>query len=237
MKRLLIMQIALFSFVLGTAIAFTAEINPYACIAGVGAAMTAVACIGTGTVNSFGINMTAGYAGPNGTSDNIGGTSGIIYGAATSLFTAAGITEPLAYTVATTMVEMAENADDFVFATGGRFWEFYTTENTGKLTYKEQGDMDGKSYKPEGEIFYPGDELSFMGFMRWAKNQKFIFIIPMANGVMHQVGTRAFPASFTGEWESATNSAGVKGAKMKFTTAVVSGPMIYTGAVSLTPAV
>lgn len=183
---------------------------------------------------AIGISMTT-FTAP--TSDNIGGGQGRIYVAPVSTFTAAGITEPAAYDDATTLAEMAENADDFVFATGGCFYEVYSTENTNKLSYKEQGDIDGKSYKPEGEIFIPGDDLNTMGLARWMKNQKWIILDPMANGVVHQIGTRAFPAHLIGEWESATNSAGVKGLKIKFTTAVASGPMIYTGIISLTPAV
>lgn len=165
--------------------------------------------------------------------DNIGGTTGTGYIAEISTFTT--ITEPVDYLSATTFTELAENDTAFVFATGGRFYEVYITPNKGKLDYKEQGEEDGKSYKPEGEIFVPGDDIATMGFLGWMKNQKFIILKKMANKRVHQIGTKDAPATLVGEWTSATNSSGVKGSTIKYSTAYASTPIIYTQAIQLTP--
>lgn len=167
--------------------------------------------------------------------DNIGGTTGTGYIAEISTFTT--ITEPVEYSTAVSFTELAENDTPFVFATGGRFYECYITPNKGKLDYKEQGEEDGKSYKPEGEIFVPGDDIATMGFLTWMKNNKFILLKKMANKRVHQIGTKDAPCTLVGEWTSATNSSGVKGSTIKYSTAYASGPIIYTAAISLTPAV
>ncbi len=51
MKRIQLMQLVLFSFVLGTAIAFTGGLNPYACIAGTAGATITLSLIGLGASN------------------------------------------------------------------------------------------------------------------------------------------------------------------------------------------
>lgn len=239
-KFLALITLFIFSALVGGAASFVAEnvyqvnLDPAPFVAGafvVGLTLDYFKMIPT---NVLSITMQS-FSAP--TSDNIGGTTGTAYMAEVSTFTTAGLTAPVAYDAATTFTEMAENASIFVFSTGGRFWEVYITANTGKLMYKEQGDEDGRSYKPEAEIFYPGDDIAAMGMMRWMKNQKWVVLLKAPNGRVHQIGTREAPARLVGEWESATNSSGVKGMKIKVSTSYASGPIIYTASIPLTAAV
>ncbi len=169
--------------------------------------------------------------GPDGTEDNIGGTKKVIYVAIKSDFTT--ITEPVSFTTATTFAELAENTVAFTFVATKHFWKIYCTADTGKLMYKEQGEEDGKSYEAELEFFYPGSKAAAMGFMRYAKNNQWIVIVPLADGTMHQLGTADFPANIAGEFDSSNNKGGRRGTKFKVSVAVASGPIIYTGAVAL----
>lgn len=237
-KFLALINILTFALLLGGAASFTADMAFHASINPVNFAAGSIFIGGIlNHYNMLPINVAAITMSniTKSAGDNIGGTTGTGYIAEISTFTT--ITEPVEYSAATSFTELAENDTPFVFATGGRFYECYITPNKGKLDYKEQGEEDGKSYKPEGEIFVPGDDIATMGFLTWMKNNKFILLKKMANKRVHQIGTKDAPCTLVGEWTSATNSSGVKGSTIKYSTAYASGPIIYTAAISLTPAV
>lgn len=173
--------------------------------------------------------------GPNGQEDNLGGSQQKVYYAPLRDFETIQAPEPLA--TATTDAELVNISTDHVFKTGKMFLTMYTTEDQGMADYEVQGDPDGKSVKPVAKVFYPGAEEAILAFMAKAKNDQFIFLLPLADGKVLQIGSEQFPARISPKWTSATNSGGVRGAEIEITQIVASSPVIYSGTISTTPAV
>ena len=173
--------------------------------------------------------------GPNGQEDNLGGSQQIVYYAPIRDFDT--IIAPVPLATATTDAELVNISTDHIFSTGKMFLTAYTTEDKGELDYEVQGDPDGFSVKPVAKFFYPGAKEEILAFIAKAKNDQFIFMFPLADGTVLQVGSEQFPARIKPKWNSATNSAGVRGAEIEVTQIVASSPVIYSGVISTTPAV
>lgn len=160
------------------------------------------------------INYT-NMAGPNGQADNMGGTTQRVYIAPIADFLA--IQKPVSNP--TTFAAKSEITTAHTFAVGKGFFKAYCTEDKGKADAKSQGDTDGKSFKTEGEFFYPGSLADAHGFASICKNDKFIILVEMpdsdTNGYL-QVGTEMFPAHIEPEFTSAQNASGVRGYMFKY---------------------
>lgn len=137
--------------------------------------------------------------------------------------------------VATTIADIGVIEDDHTFKTGKCFKKCYCTEDKGKGTDKVQGERDGRSYKSQYEIFVPGADVGTFGFTNQSKNDQFIFMAIMPDGVQRQIGTEDFPAEIVGEFETGTNASGIRG--VKFMIEAMSPRLYtYTGVISYTAA-
>lgn len=172
--------------------------------------------------------------GPDGNEDNMGGTTQRAFLASINDFLS--IKTPVSNP--TTFAEKCEIDGAHTFKTGKCFKKIYCTMDKGKLDLKSQGEIDGKSFKIEGEIFYPGSKSDAHGFAAQAKNDNFMLLIEHPDSEINghlQVGTEKFPAKISPEFTTATNSSGVKGFTFKFE-AMASILNVYKNTITLTPA-
>ncbi len=176
----------------------------------------------------------ANMAGPAGQDDNMGGTTQRVFFAPIADF--ALIKKPIPSPVS--FADVSKIVAAHTFLTGKCFKTIYCTMDKGKLDAKGQGDTDGKSYKMEGELFYPGSLAEAHGFASKVKNENLIVLTEMpdsdVNGYM-QVGSEMFPCKISPEFTSATNASGVRGYTFKYE-AMTPTVFVYTAAVSITPA-
>lgn len=170
---------------------------------------------------------------PDGTADNMGGTTQRCYFAPISAF--ASIKTP---TVSTTLADIVKIIIAHTFNTGKCFNTSYITMDKGQLQSEPQGETDGKSLKQKFTFFYPGSKAEAHGFAAQCKNDNFIFLIEKpdsATSGYEQVGTEMFPAKITPKFDTGTNSSGVRGYTFEVE-AMTDKQYIYTAAISTTPA-
>ena len=176
------------------------------------------------------------FAGPVGQFENMGGTTQRVFYASIGDFLA--IQKPVSNPA--TFAEKSAISTAHTFKTGKCFKKIYCTMNKGKVDAKGQGETDGKSLKQEAEIFYPGSSAELHGFMGAVKNDSFVFLFETPDtddtGEYLQVGTEQFPAKFTGEYTTATNSEGVRGYNCKIES-MTRIQYVYSAAVTVVPAV
>jgi hypothetical protein len=170
---------------------------------------------------------------PDGTKNNMGG--------ATSRFLFAPLTDflliktPIAVPV--TLGDLVKIVDPHTFDVGKGFLRAYCTEDRGKYELKSQGDRDGKSFRGEGEFFFPGNLADAHGLADQAKNDKFIGLMEVPdsadNGYL-QMGNEMFPMSIDPEFTIGTNASGTRGYLFKFSFNT-DKQYLYTGTVTLKP--
>jgi hypothetical protein len=166
-------------------------------------------------------------SGPDGTTDNMGGILQKVYAAPIRYFDSI----KKVATSPTTLAGLVDITDTHTFLTDMGFHKFYCTQDKGMVDAEPQGDRDGRSYKQDAKFFYPGSDSELHGFASMAKNDRFIFLAPMVDGTLMQIGTEDFPAEILGKFTTATNSGGVRG--YEFTVSSM-GPRnyIYKGTVT-----
>lgn len=152
---------------------------------------------------------------PAGQDDNMGGLTQRVYFAPIADF--AIIQKPVANP--TTFEAKSEILTAHTFAVGKGFATAYCTMDKGKFDAKSQGDTDGKSFKLEGEFFYPGSKSKAHGLASAAKNDNFIILVEMPDSDVEghiQVGSEMFQAKIEPEFTAAQNSSGVRGYVFKY---------------------
>jgi len=177
------------------------------------------------------------FDGPDGQSDNPGGTAGFFYYAPKRYFDpSGGITKPADIGASgATLADLARNSDDFTFLTGKGFHKMYVTFNTGDLEAARQGELDGYSFMNKFKGFIPGFEDRLLGFWRVAKNDRFLCLFPMADRVYLQYGDDFFDCYLNAsKIGTATNSAGHRGTDIE-AQVQASGVYIYDGAIVTYP--
>lgn len=176
----------------------------------------------------------ANMPGPAGQDDNMGGTTQRLYFAPIADFLS--IKKPI--TTPVTFADVSKIVTAHTFLTGKCFSAIYCTMDKGKIDAKGQGEVDGKSYKMDGEFFYPGSLAQAHGLASRIKNESLILLTEMpdsdVNGYM-QTGSEMFPAKIEPEFTSATNASGVRGYTFKYH-AMTPTVFVYTAAISITPA-
>lgn len=172
--------------------------------------------------------------GPNGTEDNVGGTIDRLYYAPKSYFTTIQDTDENLST-ATTFAELSEINTAHVFAAGKGFHTMYNTQDSGSIEYTRVGERDGFTMKGVAKFFYPGSKSEMLGWIRQAKNDQFIFLFPLPDGVVHQGGSTLFAALLSPEkFSTGTNGGGRRGTEFQVEW-FCSGPILYKAAISLYP--
>ncbi|MFA9220545.1 MAG: hypothetical protein ACEQSL_05100 [Sediminibacterium sp.] len=172
--------------------------------------------------------------GPDGTEDNLGGTAGFFLCAPKSYFAANGVTEAVTLEDGTTLEEIGENSTDFTFLSGKGWLRVYCTFDKGSLEGMVQGERDGRSYKQVGKAFLPGIAARTLGFMRKAKNDRWVALIPTVDRKWIQMGDIFFDTEiYATKIGTATNSQGVRGSDIELG-CMGSGICVYTGTDPLT---
>lgn len=177
----------------------------------------------------------ADIAPPDGEQDNMGGTTQRLYFASLSTFLS--IKKPVVSPA--TLAERVTIATAHTFKSTHCFKQGYCTMDKGQFELEPVGDIDGRSFKGKFKFFVPGNDASLHGFADRAKNDSFIFLIEKPDSETKgyiQVGTEMFPAKLTGKFNTATNSSGAQGYEFEVEY-YTNKCYIYTGTVSLTPAV
>lgn len=167
--------------------------------------------------------------GPDGTEVNMGGVAQIAYIARIDdiLTFAAPATTPgaNAYVLKT----------PHVMKTGKKMTKIYITLDTGELEFGINGEIDGRSFKPQFKFFYPGITDDALQFINDSKNDKFLFIVELPDGKLLQIGSARFFATLTGNFKTTTTSGRGRGTEFE---AMAYTPYIYRydAAVPLTAA-
>lgn len=170
--------------------------------------------------------------GLDGQEENMGGTKQVIYYAPVRDFLSIKVPNP----AASTPDAVVKITDTHTFKVGFCFKKLYCTLDKGQVDIEPQGERDGKSVKTVAKIFHPGAKAEVFGFASLAKNDKFIAIIPMADGTNVQIGSADFYAEISPKFGSSTNSGGTRGHEFEVSS-MNPKPLIYTGVISTTPAV
>lgn len=124
---------------------------------------------------------------------------------------------------------------DHVFKTGKGWRPIAITMDSGEATSKLQGDIDGKSVINELKFFIPGLDPKTLGTQKLGKNDRFMFLAPMADGTYLQIGTVRFPAMFKDfNFSTAKNKSGVRGAEVVVESMEVS-TILYEGLITPHP--
>jgi hypothetical protein len=170
--------------------------------------------------------------GPNGTENNMGGTQQVFYIAPVrDILT---IQKPVASP--STLDAIVSITTAHVMKTGKKFTKVYVTMDTGEIEDEPTGDRDARGTKSTFKFRTPGQNAELLGFMSQAKNDRFIVLVPLADGTLRQMGSEQFYAEMMGKVITGKNSSGYRGIEGEIT---CFGPtlLLYTAAVPLTPGV
>jgi hypothetical protein len=177
--------------------------------------------------------------GPNGTEDNIGGIATTMYYAPISNFNVIQDTaETLSSFVPGTddYEDLAEITASHTFLSGHGFNTLYNTANTGMVEFPQQGERDGYSMKIVLKFFYPGMDSVLLGFLRRVKNDRLLVLARMMDNSVLQIGSKLAPAYMRIESGGTSNQeGGRRGFNVIVECPVTSGPIKYTGTITLQP--
>jgi len=98
-----------------------------------------------------------------------------------------------------------------------KYWKkVYATPGTIKCTPASQGEIDGQSFHPAGEFFFPGTGDDVNAFARIVNNGNFIIILVEENGKRVQIGYEGHPARIKPSVDLGQKPADLKGFKFEF---------------------
>ena len=163
--------------------------------------------------------------------NNMGGTPSIAYWAPKGDFLAlqdlpASPTNPEdKYVIATA----------HTFATGGRFYEMYTSQQKGRVQYEALGGEDGNGWKVTFTAFLPSDSKDLTYMANNIRSDWGIFLVPDADGKLNQIGNAVCKPMVTMTFDTETVTGDGKG-YMITVVAYMPWKIIYAAAVTTTPA-
>lgn len=116
----------------------------------------------------------------------------------------------------------------------GKYWKkIYATPNTIKLTPEPQGEIDGQSFKPKGELFSPGSGDAVNALARQVNNGNFVLVLVEENGRRIQVGSKGHPARLKPSPDMGMAAADRKGFKFEFESDSYVAILRYNGEIVL----
>ena len=130
-----------------------------------------------------------------------------------------------------------ESVTGFTFLTSGLFYQFYSTQDTSEVVDEAQGEPDGMSFVHKGTIFHPGTKAEALAFAAKVNNTNMVFVLVEATGNMRVIGSKAFPAKCKASVASGKATADRKGVTIEIQSYGYTPAPLYTGPISLTPAV
>jgi len=99
-----------------------------------------------------------------------------------------------AWNVASTLAQLVTLENQIYMKTGKQCWEGYLTMDTGELKAANVGEIDGKSFEPSFDLFFPGMKAEALGFAQWINNSNMFFFVLDTDNVTYMVGNQMFPA-------------------------------------------
>lgn len=116
----------------------------------------------------------------------------------------------------------------------GKYWKkVYATPGTVKCTPASQGEIDGQSFHPAGEFFYPGTGDGPNAFARMVNNGNFIIILVEEDGKRVQVGYKGHPARIKPSADLGQKAPDRKGFKYEFESDDIVAIRRYKGTIAL----
>lgn len=173
----------------------------------------------------------ADLLGPDGTEDNMGGTTQLMHYAPVRDFLSIKVPSASPSTLEDKVVISVTHT----FNVGKCFKKLYVTLDSGSADSELQGERDGKSFKTKAKVFYPGTKAEVMGFVAQAKNDRFIVLINMPDGKVRQIGSEAFHAEIMPKFSTGTNSGGRRGYEFEIES-MAPCEYLYEGTINTTPA-
>lgn len=113
------------------------------------------------------------------------------------------------------------------------FIYMYTTPDTLTLKPENQGEVDGKSFKIKGELFYPGTKAECMAFARKINNARGVVIAVDTDGERVVVGDKGHPVYFTPNLDWGKKAADRRGMTITFESDSFCPGYKYNGAIPL----
>ena len=139
----------------------------------------------------------------------------------------------------TTFDQLVEIATDHTFNTGGKFYKIYCTMDKGEFEAPAAGEHDGLVWAPTAKVFIPGDDPVNLGLVSQMMRDYGIFLFP---GITEQMASRFYQIGIEDMWgyakpsfNAGKNRDGLKGTEIEITSNQPD-PIIYSGAIQLTPA-
>jgi hypothetical protein len=223
--RNIITQI-LFALVVGMAFATVTGIHP---------AWSIGAIVGIQQVARF-IPMPAGLSffdfsslTWNDSLENMGGFTSVAYFAALQdILTFPGLSES-----PSSDAEFVRLGGNFTMKPDKYFIEIYVTPETASLAANNQGEIDGQSFRMEGEYFYPGNKTDCRAFARKINNTRGVLIFVDPDGDRTVIGTDKFPCYFKPSLNYGKAAADRKGLTVAFFQNHFAPGLEYNGSIPL----
>lgn len=108
---------------------------------------------------------------------------------------------------------------NFVPKAGKGFHELYVSPRTGHITYEKSGPHDSENYISRYDASLPGASDAKEAFLRFAKNNNLIVLVPELSGDLRMFGSKKYPArieTVTGDHGTAEGDEG-KATVLQFT--------------------
>lgn len=145
--------------------------------------------------------------------NNMGGMTTVMYIALTKDIE----TWPSLISNPTGYADKVKLTGSFAMKSGAHFFEVYATPETAKLTPENQGEVDGQSFRQNGEFLYPGTLEQAIGFAAAINNARGVIIGMDPNtGKRYVVGTKERPAYFKPSVDTGGAAADRRGVKIEF---------------------
>lgn len=117
-----------------------------------------------------------------------------------------------------------------------KFLQMYCTIDTAELEAAASGGIDGRSEKLSFKFFHPGSKKEVIKFINESKNDKFMFLVPLTDGTIIQLGSADYCAYVSKTFKTDKTTGRGKGTEF-MVECYMSDILIYAGAISYTPAV
>lgn len=174
------------------------------------------------------------FAGKDGSTENIGGTEQKIHYAPISDFET--IQSPPDFKSGTEIGSSVAIATDHVMKTGKKLSTIVLNMNSGRFNAEAVGEIGGKGVAPKFEGFLAGNYKHLIELQRNLNSDLFIFFIPLADGMVIQIGDDKQFAEASLSLVGGENGGTTKGGTLMVSSSSKSA-WVYEGDLPLTEAV
>lgn len=122
---------------------------------------------------------------------------------------------------------------NFIMKAQKYFIAVYVTPETLSLLSNNQGEIDGQSFRNEGEYFYPGSKTDCRAFARKINNTRGVLILVDPDGDRTVIGTDKFPCYFKPTLNFGKAAADRKGLTVQFFQNHFAPGLEYNGSIPL----